>query len=158
MRPRTSAAGLGALDREHREVGVAVDHVDVEPVGVRLQPRQVLLVVGGVGDGQERAVGQAVAEQVVEHATVLAAHQAVLRPALGEPPDVVGHHALQELERLRAGGLDLAHVRDVEHAGARPDREVLVADAGVLDRHLPAGERDQLRAGGGVAVVERGAP
>ena len=27
-------AGPGALDREHREVGVAVEHVDIEPLGV----------------------------------------------------------------------------------------------------------------------------
>ena len=36
------------------------------------------------------------------------------------------------------GDFDLAHVADIEHAGARSDRQVLVGDAGVLDRHVPA--------------------
>ena len=76
-----------------------VDHVDVELRGVRLHPLEVLLVVGGVGDGQELALGQPVGEQVVEDAAVLAAQHAVLRAALGEPADVVGEHPLQELER-----------------------------------------------------------
>ena len=152
--PPHELAGPRALHREHREVGGAVEHVDVEPVGVRLQPREVLLVVGRVGHGQERALRQPVGEQVVEHATVLAAHDAVLRPALGDPAHVVGEHPLEELGRVRARGLDLAHVRDVEHADAGPHRDVLLADAGVLDRHLPAGERNQLRAGGRVAVVQ----
>ena len=37
-------------------------------------------------------------------------------------------------------------MRDVEDAGARRARRVLVDDARVVDRHLPAGERDEARA------------
>ncbi len=39
--------------------------------------------------------------------------------------------------------------------GALAHRHVLLADAGVLHRHLPARERHELRAGGDVAVVQR---
>jgi hypothetical protein len=35
-------------------------------------------------------------------------------------------------------------VRDVEEAGFRPDRDVFLDDAGILDGHLPAPERDEL--------------
>ena len=59
---------------------------------------------------------------------------------------------------LRPGNFDLAHVRDVEDPGVPADGEVLGPDAPVLDGHLPAGERDELRAGGDVAVVQRAAP
>ena len=42
-------------------------------------------------------------------------------------------------------------------AGAGSNGVVLGEDAGVLHRHLPAGERHQLGAEGLVGVVERGA-
>ncbi len=144
------------LHGEHRELGLPIDHVDVEIVGVTLEPGQVLVVVGGVGDGQELALGQAVGEEVVEHAAVVAAEDAVLGAAFGDPADVVGQQMLEELERGRSARLDLAHVRDVEHADALPDGEVLVADPGVLDRHLPARERHQLGPGGAMPVVQGG--
>ena len=56
-------------------------------------------MVGGVGDRQEAVGRQAVGEEVVEHAAVLAAQHAVLRAADGELRDVVGEQALQELLR-----------------------------------------------------------
>ena len=52
-----------------------------KPLACLLEPGEVALVVGGVGDGQE-AVLQPVGEEVVEHAAVLAAQHAVLRAAL----------------------------------------------------------------------------
>ncbi len=67
---------------------------------------------------------------------------------------VVGEHALQEGERARPLDLDLAHVRDVEHAGVRAHRRVLLADPLVGDRHLPAGKGNELGAELGVALVE----
>ncbi len=45
------------------------------------KPGQVGHVVGGVGDGQIAIHIQAVGEEIVEHAAVLAAEHAVLRPA-----------------------------------------------------------------------------
>ena len=131
-------ARLGPLGGDHGEVGCAVDDVDVEALGVLCHPRQVALVVGGVGDGEEVAVGEAVGEQVVEHAAVLAAQQRVLGAALGDPAHVVGEHALEELERLRPARLDLAHVRHVEDAGALAHGQVLLPYAGILNGHLPA--------------------
>ena len=112
----------------------------------------------GVRDGQEAAVVEAVGEEVVEHAAVLAAEHA----STGRRRSAIFVTSLREdaLEELLGVGplrLDLAHVGDVEEAGARADGHVLLADALVLDRHLPARERDELGAGRRVAVVERGA-
>ena len=84
----------------------------------------------------------------------LVAQHAVLGAALRNPADVVGDQALEALERLRSAGQNLAHVGDVEDADAGPDGDVLLADPGVLDRHLPAGERHQLRPCGEVRVVQ----
>jgi hypothetical protein len=91
------------------------------------------------------------------HAAVLAAQDAVLRAAVGDLRDVVGEDTLEEVERLRAARLDLAHVGDVEDARGPPDGQVLLADPRVLDGHLPAGERDELGPGREVASVQRGA-
>ena len=41
---------------------------------------------------------------------------------------------------------ELAHMRDVEEAGARADSLVLVEDAAELDRQLPAAEVDHFAA------------
>ena len=119
-------------------------HLGVEVGGVLGEPGEVALVVGGVGDRQVAVVGEPVGEQVVEHAAVLAAEAA--STARRRP------RAWRRRWRAAAaaassapgpGGLDLAHVRDVEHPAGGAHREVLVADPLVLDRHLPARERDQ---------------
>ena len=68
---------------------------------------------------------------------------------------VVGRDGLNGGETVPAGDLDLAHVTDIEHAGARPHRDVLLGNPRVLDRHVPARERDHLRARGAVASVKR---
>ena len=82
-KPRDDARGVRALDGQHREVPCPVDDIDVEFGGLRLEPGEVLLVVGSVRDREERRLGEPVGEQVVENAAVLAAHHAVLGAALG---------------------------------------------------------------------------
>ena len=154
--PRHQAARLRTLHGDHRVVVQAVVDGDVVAAGLAAHPRQVALVVGGVGDGQE-PVAVAIGEEVVEHAAVLAAQHRVLRAVDGDLGDVVGEHALQERLGVRPRRLHLAHVRDVEDADPLAHRDVLLADARVLDRHLPAGERDEARASRHVAVVQRGA-
>ena len=55
----------------------------------------------------------------------------------------------------RAVDVDLAHVRDVERAGVRPDGPVLGDHALVLHGHLVAGEGHHARAERDVARVQR---
>ena len=146
-----------ALHGEHRVVRDAI--VDLDALGtrrprVRAKPRQVALVVGGVRDRQVALGVQTVGEEVVEHAAVLAAKHAVLSAADGDRGDVVGEQPLQQRERAGAAGFDLAHVRDVEDPAGLAHGHVLLAHAGVLDRHLPAGELNELCAGGEVALVQ----
>ena len=105
-------------------------------------------MVGGIRHGQVAIDVQPVGEEVVEHAAVLAAEHAVLRAAhpraarfgdreLGE---VVREQPLEQVERLRPACFDLAHVRHVENAAAPAHSEMLLAQAPVFDRHLPARE------------------
>ena len=153
----TSAARLRALDGEHREVRDPVGDGRVVAGCVALEPGEVGLVVARVRDGQEAVGAEPVREQVVEHAALLVAQHGVLRAVLGDLGDVVGEEPLEELLRSRPGRLDLAHVADVEHPGPLAHGHVLLADpAWVLHGHLPAGERNQPRPLGDVAVVQRG--
>ena len=57
---------------------------------------------------------------------------------------------LHGFERALAGNFDLAHVGDVEQARRGADGHVLGGDAGVLDGHVPAAERDHAGAEGDV--------
>jgi hypothetical protein len=113
-------------------------------------------VVGGVRDGEEAVAGRAepVGEQVVEHAAVLAREDGVLRAVRGQFRDVVGEDALKKGLRARPGRLDLAHVGDVEDPGRHAHGVMLLADARVLDRHLPSGEGHEARSRGQMAVVQ----
>ena len=97
-----------------------------------------------------------VAEEVVEDAAVLLGQDGILRPVLGDLRDVVGQDPLQERLGAGPGRLDLPHVADVEDPGPLPHGHVLLADARVLDGHLPAGERDELRTRRDMPVVQGG--
>ena len=152
--PRQDRAGIGALEREHRVVREGVLDLHLRR-GVLLEPGEVLLVIRRVGHRQVAVLGQAVGEEVVEDPAVLAAEHRVLGAAHGDLRDVVGEDPLEEGLGARAAGLDLAHVRDVEEPGALADGDVLLADALVLHRHLPAGERHELRSRRRVTGVKR---
>ena len=130
---------------------------DVEARRLLLEPREVLLVVGRVGDRQVAVLAELVGEEVVQDAPVLLGEDAVLGAVVGDLRDVVGEDPLQERLRIGAGGLDLAHVADVEDPRVAADVEVLLLDRCVLHRHLPAGEGHQLRPGRDMPVVQRGA-
>jgi hypothetical protein len=150
------ACTISRANGDHRVVGGAVDHLGVELAGVLEEPGEVALVVGGVGHRQVALILQAVAEEIVEHAAVRRQQQAVLGATDRDPRDVVGAQALQQCQRPRPGGFDLAHVRDVERAGGAAHGEMLLAHAVVADRHLPAGVGHHPRPKRDVGVVKRG--
>ena len=143
-----------ALHGDERVLVGDVAHVGAGDLAL-LQPREVGLAVRGVDDEEIGALVEPVDDEVVDDAAVLVREQRVLRLAGRELVDVVRERRLQEVAGARPFDLELAHVRDVEHAGVGPHGAVLVDDAGVLHRHLPARERDHLRAELDVPVVER---
>ena len=150
-------AGVRALDREHRVAVGDVADGDVELAAPAPEPGEVGFVVRRVGDDQVAVAAEPVGEEVVEDAALLVAQARVLGAADGDRGDVVGEDPLEEGERARPLDLDLAHVGDVEHPGVGPDRGVLLDDPVVLNRHLPAGERDELGAALAMAIEQRSA-
>ncbi len=118
-------------------------------------PGKVLLDVRGVDDEQEVVAGETVDEQVVDEGAALGRQGGVLGLADRQPGRVVARDALDPGQRVASGHLNLAHVADVEQARARAHGQMLVGDAAVLDRHLPATERDHAGAHRDVAGVQR---
>ena len=120
------------------------------------QPLEVLGRVAGVHHHHE-VVFEAVDQQVVHDPAVRATHRRVDRLPRRCGGQVVGHSVAQELERARTLDVELAHVRDVEQAGALAHAHVLAHVAGVAHRHLETRELHDLGAQRAVEVVERGA-
>src|SRR5205823_320944 len=96
-------------------------------------------------------------EHVVADAAPLVGDQAVADLPVLHGGRVVGVDRLDQVEAAGAGEGQPAHVRDVEQPGGGAHRLVLGDDAGVLHRHLPAGELDHAGAAADVPVVQRGA-
>jgi len=116
-----------------------------QPGGVLPHPCQIALGVRGVHHHQEIVGRQAVDEKIVDVGAALGQQAAVVRPARRQPRHVVRRQGLQQGLRARAAQADLAHVRDVEQPGGGAHGAMLLDDAGILDRHLPAGEADHAR-------------
>ena len=81
----------------------------------------------------------------------------VLGAADRQAGGIVRERGCERGGRLRAANVQLAHVREVEQADVRPDRDVLVDDAPVADRHLPAAEGREPGTRLDVPLVEGGA-
>jgi hypothetical protein len=90
---------------------------------------------------------EAIDEDVVLDAAAFVAHHGILGLPHGELADIVGRSLLKERRRPGTRDQQAPHVAHVEKAGARPHGMVFVQDAGVLDRHFPAGKVDQPGAG-----------
>ena len=143
----------GSLERDEGELESPIFDLDVG-AGMLAEPPQVLLPVGGVDDDEE-TLAAAIHDEVVDDPACLVTDEVVLRLSMPKGREVIGHEALQKLEAGVAGDAKTSHVRDIEQAGDLAHREVLVADGGVLLRHLPSAEVDHPSAQGDVAFVER---
>ena len=110
------------------------------PASSARRRRTTDLVVRGVADDQEAASSDAIDDQVVDDAAVRVAEHRVLRLARLERRRVGDQSAQRGRAGIRRRDQELAHVREVEQAGAPRDGAVLVDDRRVLDRHLAAGE------------------
>ena len=145
VRERLRLGKPEALDRarplhgEQRVLVRGVAHLGAADLAL-LQPRVRGLAVARVDDEEVVVRGDPVRDQVVDDAAALVRQQRVLRLAVADPVEVVREQRLEQLVRVRALDVELAHVRDVEDAAVAADGPVLGDDALVLDRHLPAGE------------------
>ncbi len=127
-----------------RERSSRIARKRVDPLGEQVADQGS---VAGVGHDQEPLLGQAVDDQVIEDPAVRGADHRVVGPADREAGRLRDDGRGQRLGRLGPLDEQLAHVGQIEQAGPLADGPVLLEDAGVLERHLPAAERGQLRPG-----------
>ena len=129
------------LQREAQEIARAVGESHPR-LCVGLQPRQDGGPRSGIADHEEPVRREARDDHVVEDRAVVPQHVRVPRAARRRR-DVVRAEEVHERVGLAALDEDFAHVADVEKAEGLADREVLLHDARVLERHLPGGELDE---------------
>ena len=155
---RTRSTRARALHGQHRELVAAIDDVGVEVRRVALEPLQVTLVVGGVGDGDEARTRPAGSVNT-SSSTPPSGVQMTLYCA---PPSGSRRTSLESRcwSRACAPGpaVSIWPMWETSNTPARVAHGlVLGPDPVVLEWHLPAGELDQLGARRAVAVVERAA-
>ncbi len=109
---------------------------------------EVLILAGRIDDQHQDAVlrllGRARHHQIVENAALLVEELRVALAPGSEVQDIGRHEGFERLGGRRmvaAHEEGLAHMRNVEEAGARPRVEMLGENAGrILHRHLISGE------------------
>ena len=143
-----------ALQRDHGRLVALVGH-DGAALLEPLEVRQVGRDVAGVDHQQPDLVGQLVDDQIVDYATLLVEQERILRLPFLEAVDIAGERLAQQILGSGAGYLELTHMRDIKDAGAGADGAMLLIDADVVDRHLPAAKLDHACAEFLVAVVQR---
>jgi len=146
--------GVGALDRQHRQLRALVQlHVVAgEP---SLHPGHVLITGGGI-DHQAITGLDAIDDHVVDHPAVLVEHRAVQGATRSvEALDIIGQQMAQPSLGLAAGDIDHGHVRDIEHTAVTSYLMVLLDLRTVMQWHIPTAKIDHLRAKGEVQVIER---
>ena len=110
-----------ALDGEQRVLVGGVAHLGAADLAL-LHPRVRRLAVARVDDEQVVVRVDPVGDQVVDDPAALVREQRVLRLAVADPVEVVREQRLQQLVRVRALDVELAHVRDVEDAAVARGR------------------------------------
>ena len=136
--------GVRSLDGDLSPV-VGPLHYGDAVARVRAHPLEILLTPAGVHADEETFGGKAVDDDVVDHAAPLVAERAVLGLSVAALREVVRDQPLCGPQRGTTVDADLAHVRDVKHAGVFAHRRMLLQHPGVLHRHLEAGELDHAR-------------
>src|SRR2546426_5195534 len=141
------------LDREAQDFGRPVRERDVAG-RMRFEPPHDRGSRSRVADEEEPVRREARHDDVVEDRAVVAEELRVPRPTR-DRGDVVRAQAIQERVGGRTLDENLAHVAHVEQANGPADREMVLVDPGVLERHLPSGEFEEPRAGGAIRRVQR---
>jgi hypothetical protein len=151
--------GRGTLDRDQRgfEGLVFEEHIRRPAAGTQVVPHpgKILGAVGRVHDDDELVRGDPVHDDIIDYTAGVPAQQRVLRAAAlrGQAADVVDGQVLKVIGGAGAADPHAAHVRHVEQARPLTHRAALRQNAGVLHRHLPAGELDEAAAGLSVGLV-----
>ena len=124
-------------------------------IPMSLEPSEIFIGPRSVHDEQKFLVAGAVDDEIIDNSCSFVKEKRVLTRADRELVDVVGKYEIQPLARAAAFDDELAHVRNVEDADIVPHCLMFLDDAGVLHRHKPASEWNDLRAEPQVLLVKR---
>ena len=155
----STSRAAGPCERDQRVPAARIDRRDVaDALDLLADPGEVLRGIRRIDDDQEMDRRHAVDDHVVEEGAVRRQQSRVLGLPDLQLRRVAARDPLHRGFGVLAGDFDLAHVADVEDARPGAHRHVLAGDAGVLDRHFPAGKGHHARLRCAVAGVERGFP
>ena len=107
---------------------------------------EIFFLVRRVDAKEEIVVGDLVDQDVIDEAAVFVEQTGVVRLAVFEFGGVVGGDEIDQFGGLGTLDLDLTHVADVKQSDGIADGVVLINDAGILHRHIPAAEIDHFGA------------
>ncbi len=151
--------GFRPLQGDQGAIGERLDHAHVRQM--RAQMGLVLGLAGGI-DHQEQMAAEIRHHQIVEDAAAFVGEQRVTLPSRRDRHDVLRHQPLQRQRGISdlAGfrpQCDLAHMGDVEQAGAAAGMQMFPEHAGgILHRHVVAGERHHFAAQGHMQRMQGG--
>ena len=120
-----------------------------------IQPCEIFVCARRIHHQQKFRVADSICDQVVNDPAAFVQQERVLPLADLQLVDVVGQHRVQPAARVASIDDQLTHVRNVEHPDVVSHGLMFFHDAGVLNRHQPAGERHHLRAVFYVLVIQR---
>ncbi len=136
---RSLSRALRTLHREHRTRRGDVGRVDT--TGRTRERVEQAIRVRRVRHHEEPLGRDPPHDDVVDDVRVVRVEEVgVLRAAGRDAAEIVGEQPLQRVVCVRAGALDGAEVRHVEHHRVVAARAVFLEHSPVLDRHVPAAE------------------
>jgi hypothetical protein len=152
---RREFTSFRALDRQHRQLRPFTDP-GIELLGLFAQPREVFFASGGVDHKPVVRVVNIVDDKVIDDATLLVQHAGIkCLSAHRQLGHVVGQEVAKKFPGPLTGEVHDGHVRYVEDAGMLPYGVVLFLLRAVVQRHVPATEIDDARAGSDVLIKKR---
>src|SRR5437868_215110 len=120
-----------------------------------LKPGEILVNARRIDNHQIFGSGSSISIKVVDYSTSFVAQQRILRCTDVEFSDVVSQSLVKKRGDFRATHRNFTHMGNVKNPTGFADRQVLVRDAGVLNRHFPAAEFNQFCAELLVSAKER---
>lgn len=150
--PGESVHGLRALQREQRQIGA----VDERDGGWQMRHHVGdVAVLGGAVDDDVEMIAAIRGHQVVDDAAVVVEQQRIAHAVLAQREEIARHQLLERRGGPLAADFELAHVADVEQAGALARPAVLGHDAFELHGHGIARERHHAAAQLAVQAIQR---
>ena len=129
--------------------------VDDDGIGQRLAHHLEIAMLGGAVDDEVEILAAPGGHQIVDDSAAVVEQHRIAQLPVGERLQVAGKQRFERRVDGAAVDQHLAHVADVEQAGALPRPEMLGDDPFVLNRHPVAGELDHPGAVAAVPAVER---